>query len=133
MGVLAVVNSFGDVIDPNTGRTVSGNANADKHQKDPVAFLKTHPENPFQIPGTNTTLAVVATNAFLSKETAIKVSQMAQVGISRTTRPAHTMFDGDIVFALSVGERQADVNVLGAVSADLVAKAVIRGVRAANQ
>ncbi len=92
-------------------------------------YLKQKPVNPFARPGANTTLAVVATNARMNKEMATKVAQMAQDGVSRATRPAHTMFDGDIVFALSVGEKKADVNVIGAVAADLVAEAVVRGVR----
>ncbi|MFH1941028.1 MAG: P1 family peptidase [bacterium] len=130
VGVLAVANSFGDVIDPATAKVVGGNRQPDGSFLDSVAYLKGHAENPFARPGANTTLAVVATNARLNKEQATKVAQMAQVGISRTTRPAHTMFDGDIVFAMSVGDLEADVTVIGAVAADLVAEAVVRGVRA---
>jgi L-aminopeptidase/D-esterase-like protein len=74
----------------------------------------------------------VATNAALTKEEAIKVAQMAQCGIARVTRPAHTMYDGDMVFAMSVGEKRADVNVIGAVAADLIAEAIVRGVVAGN-
>lgn len=129
VGILAVANSFGDVVDPKTGDIVGGNRLENGAFRDSVAFLKAHPVDPFRHPGTNTTLAVVATNARLNKEQATKVAQMAQVGISRATRPAHTMFDGDIVFALSVGEQDADVTVLGAVAADLVAEAVVRGVK----
>lgn len=130
VGVLAVANSFGDVMDPATAKVVGGNRQPDGSFLDSVAYLKGHAENPFARPGANTTLAVVATNARLNKEQATKVAQMAQVGISRTTRPAHTMFDGDIVFAMSVGDLEADVTVIGAVAADLVAEAVVRGVRA---
>jgi len=130
VGVLAVANSFGDVIDPGTGEIVGGNRRPDGSFLDSVDYLKQKPVNPFARPGVNTTLAIVATNARMNKETATKVAQMAQAGISRATRPAHTMFDGDIVFALSVGEKKADVNVIGAVAADCVAEAVVRGVRA---
>ena len=132
IGALAVANGFGDVIDPDSGQVIGGNRQDDGSFLDSVAYLKQHPVNPFARPGTNTTLAVVATNARLNKEQATKVAQMAQVGISRTTRPAHTMYDGDIVFALSVGDKEADVNVIGAVAADLVARAVVRGVRTAT-
>jgi L-aminopeptidase/D-esterase-like protein len=132
VGALAVANSFGDVIDPDTGEIIGGNLQDDGSFLDSVAFLKENPVNPFKRPGSNTTLAVVATNALLNKEQALKIAQMAQVGISRTTRPAHTMYDGDIVFALSVGDEEADVNVIGAVAADLVARAVVRGVTAGS-
>ena len=130
VGVLAVANSFGDVVDPQTGEIVAGYRQADGSYLDSVAYLKRRPANPFAKPGTNTTLAVVATNARLNKEQATKVAQMAQVGISRTTRPAHTMFDGDIVFGMSVGDLEADITVIGAVAADLTAEAVVRGVTA---
>jgi L-aminopeptidase/D-esterase-like protein len=130
VGALAVANSFGDVIDPTTGMIIGGNRRDDGGFLDSVAYLKEHPENPCRRPGTNTTLAVAATNARLSKEQATKVAQMAQVGISRTTRPAHTMYDGDIVFALSTGDKEANVNIIGTVAAELVAEAVVRGVRA---
>jgi L-aminopeptidase/D-esterase-like protein len=132
VGALTVANSFGDVVDPKTGEVIGGNLQQDGSWLDSVAYLKEHVKNPFARPGGNTTLAVVATNASLNKEQATKVAQMAQVGISRTTRPAHTMFDGDIVFAMSVGKKKADVNVIGAVATDLVAEAVVRGVRAGN-
>ena len=128
VGALAVANSFGDVVDPRTEAVVGGNRQADGSFLDSVDYLKRNAVNPFARPGANTTLAVVATNARLNKEQAVKVAQMAQVGISRTTRPAHTMFDGDIVFTLSVGDEEADVDVIGAVAADLVAEAVVRGV-----
>ncbi len=133
IGALAVANSFGDVIDPRSGEIIGGNLQADGRFLDSVAHLKANPVNPFAEPGTNTSLAVVATNARLNKEQVTKVAQMAQVGISRTTRPAHTMYDGDIVFALSVGDKEADVNVIGAVAADLVARAVVRGVKAGRE
>lgn len=132
VGALAVANSFGDVIDPDTGEIIGGNLQDDGSYLDSVAYLKENPVNPFKRPGSNTTLAVVATNARLNKEQAVKIAQMAQVGISRTTRPAHTMYDGDIVFTLSVGDEEADVNVIGAVAADLVALAVVRGVKAGS-
>ncbi len=129
VGVLVVVNAFGDVIDPNNGTVINPIKKLHGQPTDSVEKLKQNPVNPFARPGTNTTLAVVATNASLNKEQATKLAQMAQVGVSRTTRPAHTMVDGDVTFALSTSEKMADINVLGAVAADLVAEAVIRGTR----
>jgi L-aminopeptidase/D-esterase-like protein len=77
----------------------------------------------------NTTLAVVATNARLSKVTATKLAQFGSLGMARTIFPVNTMFDGDVVFALSVGEAQADINTLGVAAAEAVAQAVVRAVR----
>jgi L-aminopeptidase/D-esterase-like protein len=76
----------------------------------------------------NTVIGVVATNARLTKEEANKVAQMAQNGIARTIRPAHTMFDGDTLFCLSTGAKKADVNIVGAFAAEAVAQAVVRAV-----
>jgi len=57
---------------------------------------------------------------------------MAQDGVARAVRPAHTMFDGDTFFALATGDKRADVNLVGAYAAEVVAEAIARGVRAAE-
>jgi len=80
----------------------------------------------------NTLIGVVATNARLSKEEANKVAQMAQDGVARAVRPAHTLFDGDTLFTLSTGRKGADVNLIGAFAAEAVAQGVLRAVRAAE-
>ena len=80
----------------------------------------------------NTTLVVVMTNAALGKVQAKKVAEMAQDGIARAIRPVHTKFDGDLVFALSAGERRADLNTLGAAAAEATARAIVRGVETAR-
>jgi len=80
----------------------------------------------------NTVIGVVATNARLNKDEANKVAQMAQDGLARTIRPAHTMFDGDMLFALATGEKWADVNAVGAFAVEVVAQAIVNGVKAAE-
>jgi L-aminopeptidase/D-esterase-like protein len=80
----------------------------------------------------NTVIGVVATNARLNKDETNKVAQMAQDGLARAIRPAHTMFDGDTLFALATGEKGADVNSVGAFAAEVVAAAIVNGVRAAE-
>jgi L-aminopeptidase/D-esterase-like protein len=89
--------------------------------------------------GTNTTLAVVACNADLSGPECKRVAMMAQDGIARAVRPAHTPFDGDTVFALASaqaplpqdGSRAMQVARIGAAAADCLARAIARGVHAA--
>jgi L-aminopeptidase/D-esterase-like protein len=77
----------------------------------------------------NTTLAVVATDARLGKAEATKLAQMAQDGLARAIRPAHTPFDGDTVFALATGRRTGPpLPILGAIAADVLARAIERGV-----
>jgi L-aminopeptidase/D-esterase-like protein len=77
----------------------------------------------------NTTLAVVATNARLSKVEAAKLAEFGTLGMARTIYPVYTMFDGDATFALSIGDARADVNILGVAAAEAVAQAVVRAVQ----
>lgn len=132
VGALAVVNALGDVVDPTNGQIISGARNPDGSGfVDTVKYLMKNPF-PKKVPASNTTLAVVATNASFTKEEINKIAQMAQNGISRTIRPVHTMHDGDIVFALSTGNQKADVNIVGEVAAQLVSQAIIRAVKISN-
>lgn len=86
--------------------------------------------------GANTTLGVVATNAALTKAEARRVAMMAQDGIARAVRPAHTPFDGDLVFALASGAialpedgaRWQAISRIGSAAADCLARAIARGV-----
>jgi L-aminopeptidase/D-esterase-like protein len=136
VGVLVVVNSFGDIIDPADGRILAGARSpegrgwldtqraiesvSDKKTKKPrLAFSAIE----------NTTLAVVATDARLTKAEARKVAVMAHDGMARAIKPIHTMFDGDTIFALSTGTGQSDVTTIGSVAAGLVARAIARAAR----
>ena len=87
-------------------------------------------------PGASTTLAVVATTADLDKGEAKRIAMMAHDGIARAVRPAHTPFDGDLVFALASGAaalgrdaaRQAAIARIGSAAADCLARAIARAV-----
>src|SRR5207248_3990937 len=74
----------------------------------------------------NTTLALVATNARLTKVEATKLAQFGQLGMTRTIYPVNTMIDGDVVIALSLGNETADINVLGIAASEDVAQSVLR-------
>ena len=133
VSALAAVNPVGDVIDPNTGRIVAGV----RKTKDSREFLNAAEaiRQGIAIPpntGTNTTLAVVATNVRLTKPQASKLAALAQHGMIRTICPVHTISDGDIVFVLSLGAETADFTALGVAAADAVSEAILRGVRAAR-
>jgi L-aminopeptidase/D-esterase-like protein len=129
IGALVVVNAAGDVIDPQTQQIIAGARN-------PLGGYI------FASPAANTTLAVVATNAALSKDEVNKVAQMAHNGLAQTLRPAHTMFDGDTVFALALGERAERQNdpdsaaiqtsTIGAAAASVLARAIVKAVRHAS-
>ncbi|MDZ7725731.1 MAG: P1 family peptidase [candidate division KSB1 bacterium] len=126
IGALIAVNPLGEIIHPETGEIVAGIQNETRDAFIPtLSVLKQGLAHP---PAGNTTLAVVATNATLNREQAVKVAQMAQDGLARTIRPAHTLWDGDIVFVLSCGTRQADVSVIGAFAAETVAAGILNAV-----
>jgi L-aminopeptidase/D-esterase-like protein len=84
------------------------------------------------IPGANTTIGVVVTDARLSKEQANRVATVAHDGIARAVRPAHTMYDGDTLFCMATGAVAAPYDAVEVVAAEVVAQAIVAGVRAAQ-
>ena len=130
VGALVVVNAAGSVIDPRTGKPVAGVRSADgKSLEDPFALVRrgTAPTGT----GENTTIGVIATNARLTKAQAHRVVTMAHDGLARAIVPAHTMSDGDTLFALATGTVDAEVNRVGVLAAEAVSDAILRAVRAA--
>ncbi len=145
VGALVAPNPFGDVVDPATGQVLAGarreaaSGDLDLPGEGPFADtlevmrrMAARGRLRFGGGGENTVIGVVATNARLDKEGANKVAQMAHDGIARAVRPAHTMLDGDTLFALATGEVEADVNLVGAFAAEVVARAIVRAVKAAR-
>jgi L-aminopeptidase/D-esterase-like protein len=133
VAALAAVNAFGDIRDPDTGRILAGArvAEGSREFADTAAALRQGKvRKGFGDP--NTVLVAVATSAALSRIEAQRVAGMAAAGIGRVVSPAHSTFDGDVVFALSVGSVRADVNALGAAAAEAVARAIVRGVTEAR-
>ncbi len=133
VAALVVVNAVGDVIDPNTGAIVAGVRSPDgKGFADARKLLRTGQQPPTKV-AQNTTIGVVATNARLTKVQATKVAQMAHDGLARAIYPAHTMGDGDTIFALATGSLEnGDVSRIGALGAEVMAEAIVRAVRAAE-
>ena len=137
VGALAAVNCVGDVIDPSSGAIIAGARKSEgKEFADAVEQLRKgyDPGSPFH---ENTVLAVVATNASLSKAQCVKVAQMAQDALARCIRPAHTPWDGDTAFSVATGKwtgggKRADVGVIGALAADALQTAIVRAVEQAE-
>jgi L-aminopeptidase/D-esterase-like protein len=124
---LVVLNAWGDVRDPSSGRILAGARTSPNSREfaDAHAVIKRGAASaPFG--RENTTLAVVATNAALTKVEATKLAQLAQLGLARTIFPVHTMADGDVAFALSLGKERAPLDALGVAAAESVAQAVVR-------
>jgi L-aminopeptidase/D-esterase-like protein len=133
VGALMAVNAFGDVVDPRNGTILAGTRRLRSDEPaDTLALMKGMLGKLALRFASNTVIGVVATNARLTKEEANKVAQMAQDGIARAIRPAHTMFDGDTLFTLSTGRKRADVSLVGAYAAEAVAAAIVRAVKTAE-
>jgi L-aminopeptidase/D-esterase-like protein len=139
IGALAVVNAAGDILDWRTGRIVAGARRADGTLADSVEVIRTavagSPRASLDDEALrSTTLVVVATNVELNKTQLTKVAMMANCGASRAIRPYHTTGDGDQLYAAStasIARPNLPLTSLGALAADVVAEAIVRGVRAA--
>ena len=143
VGAIVAVNAFGDVTDPASGRIVAGARPArigplklggTGQFADTLEIMKTLAGRTILGFATrsNTVIGVVATNASFDKAQATKMAQMAQDGIARAIRPAHTMLDGDTIFALATGQKKADVSIVGAYAAEALALAILRAAQAAR-
>jgi L-aminopeptidase/D-esterase-like protein len=132
VAALVAVNALGDVRDPATGKIIAGARVAPDSREflDTAEYIK-HRGAPAP-PAKNTTLAVVATNVRLNKVQAKKLAEFGSLGTARTIDPVNTMADGDLVFALSLGTLEADINALGVAAAEAVSAAIVRGVKTAK-
>ena len=143
VGAIVAVNAFGDVVDPNSNEILAGTRSTtlgplklgtSGYFADTLNSLKTLPGRTVMklAARSNTVIGVVASNARFDKAATCKVAQMAQDGLARCIRPAHTMMDGDTIFALSTGKKQADISTVGAWAAEVLALAILNAIRAAQ-
>ena len=133
IGAVVVVNALGDVYDWKTGRKVAGLLTPDKKGfRDSVALMQesiaVH-ENRF---AENTTIGAVVTNAAFTKPQLCKIAGMAHNGYARSIRPVHTSADGDSIYALSVGDVSADMDLVGTLAAEVMSEAILRAVTSAE-
>ena len=121
VGAIVAVNAVGAIYDPWTGEAVA--------QPRPVA------ERQWPMVGANTTIGVIATNARLDSAAANRLASLGHDGLALAIRPAHTQYDGDTLFAISLpgaAQTTPDVVALGEAAAQVVAEAIVRGVRMAT-
>jgi len=133
VGALVVVNAFGDVVDPLTGNILAG-ARKDPDSPDFADTVRMIREGFIkrQFGELNTTIGVVATNASLSREQAKKIAQMGHNALARCIRPVHTLFDGDVVFALARPEVDADLHNVGVLAEAALEQAILSAVKSAQ-
>lgn len=132
VAALVAVNALGDVIDPSSGEIIAGT-------RKPVlgGFINSAKTMRGDLGQTilgfsNTTLGVVATDARLDTAQLTTLAGMAHAGLARAINPSHTMLDGDVIFALSTGDRSGDLSAIGATAADVMSAAILSAVRTAE-
>jgi L-aminopeptidase/D-esterase-like protein len=134
VGVMVVLNSLGDLVNPQTGELYAVGGGFDRMTAPNVTRVAQSSEM-------NTTLVLVATDAELNKPQLTKIAQMVHDGLARAIRPVHTMLDGDTVFAVSVGwSKRKKLNMppaeavdrIGTVASDILIKAIINGLNSAE-
>jgi L-aminopeptidase/D-esterase-like protein len=134
VAAIVAVNAVGDVINPATGQVIAGVRSESGDGLVDARQLVREGIAPAALPGSNTVIGVIATNATLTQAEATRVARMSHDGLARTISPAHTPLDGDTMFALATGELEVEVDLLtiGALAADVVAEAILRAVHAAD-
>ncbi len=124
VAALMVVNALGNIVNPETNEIVAGGT-IDGSFVDITERLL----DASVVPGTNTTIGVVATNAVLTVTEATRVAEMAHDGMARAIRPSHTMFDGDTIFTLATCKHTgSSVNTIGILAAEVVAESIVLAV-----
>ncbi len=124
VAAIMVVNALGNVVDPVTGEIVAGGKIDGSFVDITERLLDAN-----IVPGTNTTIGVIATNAVLSVAEVTRVAEMAHDGMARAIRPSHTMFDGDTLFTFATGTHSdSSVNSIGILAAEVVAESIVKAV-----
>ena len=130
VGAIVAVNAVGDVVDPKNGQIIAGARTPDGAGfMDSMAQIRAGRSVELQA-GANTTIGVVSTNVAFDKTQMTKIAQMAHDGLARTINPVHTLADGDTIFAVATGaiSTRANHGAIGALAADVMARAVVRAV-----
>lgn len=133
VGAIVAVNALGDIYDWKNGKKVAGIL-----AKDNKTFLDTEEEfyKSYEVAENkfveNTTIGIVITNAKFNKTQLCKIASMTQNGLARSIRPVHTTADGDSIYAMSVGELEADQDVVGTLAAQVMSEAILRAVMSAD-
>ena len=131
IAAIVAVNAIGDIFDESTGQKIAGLLTDDrKIFSDSCAELYKLTAQPN--PRTNTTIGMIVTNANFDKTQLTKIAQMTQNAYARSIKPVGTTFDGDTIYAASVGEVPADLNMVGTLSAEVMSTAIRRAVESSQ-
>lgn len=133
IGAIVAVNALGDVLDIDTGKRIAGILNKEKNAvyNTEKTMYEEYDKSRNVFSG-NTTIGCIVTNAKLTKTQANKVASIAHNGFARAIRPVHTMADGDTIFVMATGEIEVMPDAVGALAADVMARAITRAAMAAE-
>lgn len=132
IGAIVVVNAFGDIYDYHTGKIMAGLLNEDKRTFKDTSKLMYESYKPIDNKFTdNTTIGAVFTNASFNKAELTKIADMAHNGYARSIKPVHTSADGDTIYALSIGDIKADIDIIGTLASDVIAEAIQVAIKSA--
>lgn len=132
VSALVVVNSFGDIFDLEGNRQIAGVYDYENKKLLNTYDIMKKQFKDINFSNQNTTIGIVATNAIISKNQGNKISQMAHNGLAKTINPIHTMVDGDTIFTMGTNKIKADINLVGSMAAEAMARAVNNGVKKAR-
>ena len=133
VGAIVALNALGDIYDWKTGKKIAGLLTPDKTGfRDTCELMKNNIEKVDNKFTGNTTLGIVITNASFDKSQLCKIAGMAHNGYARSIRPVHTSADGDSIYAVSVGNVEADQDLVGTLAAEVMSEAIIRAVTGAE-
>ena len=129
LSAIVVVNALGDIFDMN-GKKIAGVMN--KERESYLSFESALAALPNSSTRTNTTIGTVVTNAKFNKAELNKIASMARNAYARSIDPVGTMADGDTIYACSVGEQKADVNIVGTLAAKVMQLAIVDAIAASR-
>lgn len=133
VSAVVAVNALGHVQDPLTGEIMAGPRDDENQPTDAVGAMLFQREGKIApIPGTHTTIGAIITNARLDKCQANRLASSAHNGLARTVAPVHTRYDGDTFFAAATGEVEASIDLVTALTAEVVEEAVIDAIDSAE-
>ena len=133
VGAVVVLNALGDIYDRKTGKKIAGCLKKDKSGfRDTIEALKERVGAVDDFFAGNTTLAVIITNAYFDKTRLCKIAGMGHDGYARSIKPVHTTADGDSIYAVSVGDVEANIDLVGTVAGEVISEAITRAVYSAE-
>jgi L-aminopeptidase/D-esterase-like protein len=127
VGAIVAVNALGDIVDVDSGKRLAGILSADGSEiSSTEEMMYAEYANSRNVFSGNTTLGCIVTNGKMTKTQATKIASIAHNGFARAIRPVHTMVDGDTIFVLSTGEVEVQLDAVGALATEVMARAINR-------